>query len=53
MSCMDTVLSPAPVLLRPFKAEFGVANFGMDLFKQVSLLDIDFGAMKLRLLSSE
>lgn len=47
----DTVLSPAHVLLKSIGAECCIGNFGMDLYKQAPEMDIDFGAMKLQLIS--
>ncbi len=49
----DTLLSPAHVLLKSVGAECCVGNFGMDLFKQAPAMDIDFGAMKLQLVSTD
>ena len=46
---VDTVLSPAHVVLKSIGAECCVGNFGMDLFSQTPAMDIDFGAMELRL----
>jgi predicted aspartyl protease len=45
-----TVLSPAHVLLKSIGAPCCVGNFGMDLFSQTPVMEIDFGAMELRLL---
>lgn len=44
-----TVLAPAHVLLKSIGAKCCVGNFGMDLFSQTSAMEIDFGAMQLRL----
>ena len=44
-----TVLSPAHVVLKSIGAECCVGNFGVDLFSQTPAMDIDFGAMELRL----
>lgn len=46
-----TALSPAHVLLKSIGAKCCVGNFGMDLFSQTSAMEIDFGAMQLRLVS--
>jgi hypothetical protein len=46
---VDTVLSPAHVLLKSIGANCCVGNFGMDLLKQAPSFSIDLGAMTLRM----
>jgi hypothetical protein len=46
---LDTVLSPAHVLLKSIGANCCVGNFGMDLLRQGPSFSIDFGTMTLRL----
>jgi hypothetical protein len=47
------VLSPAHVFLKSIGTECCVGNFGMDLYKQAPAMDIDFGTMKLQLVSTD
>lgn len=49
---LETVLSPANVLLRSIEVEGCVGNFGLDLFRQASALKLDFGAMTMELTSA-
>jgi hypothetical protein len=44
---LDTVRSPAHVLLKQIGAKRCVGNFGMDLLKQGRAFQIDLGAMTL------
>jgi hypothetical protein len=48
----NTVLSPAHAILKSIWSPCCVGNFGMDLFKQASVMRIDFGAMAMQLTST-
>jgi predicted aspartyl protease len=45
-------LSPAHVLMKPIGARCCVGNFGMDLLSQSQVVEFDFGAMTLKLIST-
>ncbi len=46
----DTVLSPAHVILKSIEVEGCAGNFGLDLFREASALQLDFGAMTMELI---